>query len=323
MIKKMMLSSSKSFIKLSFFSFLAFLFSHHQTVLGSFFPSGKKASTTTTDNEKEGETQSLCRGYLTIRHIDAGGIGYKNGYSSATGLIFPIVNEDKWIWPFIDLRFHEFNNNTQAGNVGGGVRFASSRTNKVFGANLYYDYRNTRHNSHYYHYNQIGVGFEMLSKRVDLRINGYFPFNKHTISRCFFDDFTDGFFISRKRTEVSLMGVNAELGLLIKKLNSATFYTAFGPYYYGGSVCRHVIGGEFRLNMTLKKYLFVEGRVSHDNVFRTKVQGVVGLTFPLGCTSVSCAGKEECEFPGGILSKPAHRHEIIVLDKNCRWKWNF
>ncbi|MBS0648532.1 MAG: inverse autotransporter beta domain-containing protein [Verrucomicrobia bacterium] len=262
---------------------------------------------------------STACGLITLRHIEAGGIGYEHGYSSLTGLAFPNTTPGRWVWPVVDVRVHEFNDNTQAGNLGIGARFASSKLSRVFGANLYYDYRNTHHGS----YNQIGAGFEFLGERIDLRINGYLPLGekKHTITHCKFR-YPGGFLMERKKIETAIGGGNLEVGAYITKVRHFSFYAAAGPYYLTGDVCRHVFGGEFRFDISYKKYGFIEGRVSHDNVFETKVQGMIGVSIPLGCKPAK-NGLTKRQFPEEIMSIPIERHEIIPLEKNCRWKTNF
>jgi len=276
------------------------------------------ASQSVPETSSSEESSSAC-GLITLRHIEAGGIGYDHGYTSLTGLAFPSTTEGHWIWPVVDLRVHEFNNNTQAGNAGIGARFASSKLQRVFGGNIYYDYRNTHHGS----YNQIGAGFEFLGERIDLRFNGYLPLGKkkHTASHCHFH-YPGGFFMSRKKTETAIGGANLEVGAYITKVRSTSFYAAAGPYYYNGDVCRHVFGGVLRFDIAYKKYLFLEGRISHDNVFKTRVQGMIGISLPLGCKP-SKNGLTKRQFPEEIMSQPIQRHEIIVLEKNCSWGKNF
>ncbi len=257
--------------------------------------------------ETPSEDKSSACGLITLRHIEGGGIGYNHGYTSLTGLAFPSTTPGHWIWPLVDVRVHI------------GARFASSKLYRVFGGNLYYDYRNTHHGS----YNQIGAGFEFLGERIDLRLNGYLPVGKkkHTIQDCHFH-YPGGFFMSRKKIETAIGGANVEVGAYITKVRSFSFYAAAGPYYFNGDVCRHVFGGEFRFDINYKKYFFVEGRISHDHVFRTKVQGMVGVSLPLGCKPPK-NNLTKRQFPEEILSQPVQRHEIIVLEKNCRWKTNF
>ena len=104
----------------------------------------------------------------TIRHIESGGIGYKDGYTTFEAFLAP--DPSQWtITPFLDARGHVFNNGKWATNVGAGVRTLLG--NRAYGINAYYDYRNAgRFNS-----NQIGVGLETLGKLFDFRINGYLP----------------------------------------------------------------------------------------------------------------------------------------------------
>jgi hypothetical protein len=253
---------------------------------------------------------------LSVRHIEPGSIGYHDGYTTGEALVFPRSDTNQWIWPLVNLRAHQFNNNAQAGNAGVGARFASENTKSVFGCHAFYDYRNTpRH----FNYHQIGLGFEWIGKRFDVRLNGYLPVGKkhHMLFRCDFDEFVD--FPSLKRVEVALRGVNLEVGAVLKKIHSTILYAAIGPYFFGGNVCHHPVGGKFRFNATFKKYLFVEGSISYDQVFKTRAQGLVGLKFPIGCKSKASRSSKR-SFPLEMLTRPVERFEIIVLDKNCWWR---
>lgn len=108
---------------------------------------------------------------IGIRHIEGGGIGYNKGYTTFEGFIAP--DPESWkAMPFLDLRGHVFDNGKIAVNAGGGVR-AIAR-DRAYGLNVFYDFRNTDR----IHYNQMGVGMEILGKRFDFRTNGYLPFKK-------------------------------------------------------------------------------------------------------------------------------------------------
>jgi hypothetical protein len=184
-------------------------------------PTSQPAQDTTSPEDNS----SAC-GLITLRHIEAGGIGYDHGYTSLTGLAFPSTTEGHWIWPVADVRLHEFNNNTQAGNVGIGARFASSKLYRVFGGNIYYDYRNTHHGS----YNQIGAGFEFLGERIDLRFNGYLPLGKkkHTASHCQFH-YPGGFFMSRKKPKPPSAELMLKSALISQKFAPSPFMQPRGP----------------------------------------------------------------------------------------------
>lgn len=116
------------------------------------------------------------RHYRTaIRHIESGGIGYEDGYTTLEAF-FASDPSHGVITPFLDGRAHIFNNGKWAANTGIGVRALWG--NRAYGINSYYDYRNTgRFNS-----NQIGLGLETLGELFDFRINGYFPVGRKTSS---------------------------------------------------------------------------------------------------------------------------------------------
>lgn len=60
-----------------------------------------------------------CR--LSIRHIEGGGIGYSQGYTTLEGFFAPNP-EGLPLMPFLDLRGHVFNNGKMAANGGLGLR---------------------------------------------------------------------------------------------------------------------------------------------------------------------------------------------------------
>ena len=95
---------------------------------------------------------------LTARHIEANGVGYNQGYTTLEGFFSsPNLERKDWV-PFLDLRGHVFNNGKWAANAGVGARYLDDT--RVWGGNIYYDYRNTTHQ----HYNQVALGVELWVK---------------------------------------------------------------------------------------------------------------------------------------------------------------
>jgi hypothetical protein len=263
-------------------------------------------------NEKNFRFLNPCIAIFGAKHIENGGVGYDHGYTTAEVMVFP-VRKYKKVCSFIDLRYHILNNAKQAFNIGAGFRYSPDFLKHAFGLNVYYDFRNKRHNFH-----QMGIGGECLSKRWEFRLNGYFPINKEKIiKRCHFDEYTGGYFITRNKIRAALTGFDLEMGRVLNHPNSKiNFFSAAGPYYYGGDdVCRKTWGGRVRFNVNFYKYLLLEGLVTFDHLFHTRVQGLIKLNFPIGCKT----RKKHKD----VFSKPVQRHEIIVLDKYCKWKWNY
>ncbi len=292
-----------------------------------------------------------CSSTLTLRHIEAEGVGYNSGYSTFEGLFYP-VRTSNYLWTFVDLRLHYFNDNEYAANGGVGFRVVSNYSPLVWGINAYYDYRH----AHHFSFNQIGLGGKVLGERFDFRFNVYMPVrNRHLISCCTSID--EEFYLTRKKYEVALTGANFEAGAFIKKFKRADLFGAIGPYYFGGDVCRHAFGGKLRLNARIQRYVSIEGSVSYDGLYKTRVQGIFALHLPLHCFfskklknnrnrsfsgemqdtnhpmrgvrhAVVEAGKHPEESSGcpprnNALNRSVDRNEIIVLDKNCKSKWNF
>ncbi len=237
------------------------------------------------------------------------------GNDKLEGLIFPFTSQ-KTVFPFLDLRGHVFNNGESAANAGIGLRIAPSTIDVLFGANVYYDYRFIRSGASF---NQMGCGVELLGNRLDFRLNGYIPINTHkTLHTDLYDDYTDGYYILHKKYGSSMRGGNAELGCSFIKSKIVDLYSAIGPYYFTDHFLRnrHAFGGQFRLALTLAKYLSLEGLVTRDSLFKTRAQAQATLSLPIGC-------KKEQTNKDKRLSQPIKRYEIIVLDNVNQWKWNY
>lgn len=258
------------------------------------------------------ETPSPCVASLTARQIEARGVGYKHGYSTLEGLVFPIHNTT-YIWPFIDLRAHRFDNTEYAANGGLGFRYYSSDEQIIFGFNSYFDYR-TNH-FHKFHFTQVGAGVEILNPYVDVRINGYLPLKKwERVRKCVFRDSSGQFFISRKKVKAALEGGDLEIGNALFHRDYIELYGAIGTYYYADH-CQNIWGGRYRVHLNVFTYFFIDGIITHDPVFGVRGQGQIGVNVPLGCAAKKSWMQKR-------LTQPVQRHEIIVLDKYCRWRTN-
>ncbi len=208
---------------------------------------------------------------VTIRHIEANGIGYNQGYTTLEGFFSPIYPWGKgedWV-PFVDLRGHVFNNGRLAANAGLGLRYIS---NYVYGINAYYDYRDTYRQ----HYNQVAAGLEALGEIWDFRINGYLPVGRKN-SR---------FYHTQK--EASLKGANAEVGYHIDHFKDIPFYFAGGPYYLHGKG-KTAWGGQLRARIDFFDYLTLEGNVSYDHLFHWVGQGQASVNIPFGSRRNVCS----------------------------------
>ena len=272
-----------------------------------------------------------------FKHIEGKGYGYKEGYSTVGAFITPYSNFSN-ILPFLDLRGHVFNSNWKfAANAGAGFKWLTDSL-FVFGAAAYYDYRQTHKN----HYNQVGLSFEFLCNRWEVRANGYLPVGEKTHSKTLsetvsyaFEKFaghslfyTTTYDIHRK-VEFAMKGVDGEVGFhLMKPKEFYTLYLGVGPYYFHSphGLKKHAFGGQARVQARITPYLTLQISDSWDNLFHNNFQGEISVNIPFGgkilkknaCFDTSCREILSME---ARMVQPMHRNEIIVADKIKRHEY--
>jgi hypothetical protein len=252
---------------------------------------------------------------VSARHIEAGGIGYSQGYTTLEGFFAPDPQQ-LFLMPFLDVRGHVFNDGKMAANAGLGFRgILGCRT---YGLNAYYDYRNTKK----LHYNQVGVGLETLGTLWDLRINGYLPVGRKITSPydVKFNKFSGHELILSQRRQFAMKGADAEIGFHFGKSQNFDFYTAAGPYYYIGEIGRNIWGGKARVVGMYKEYISVELSNSYDRMFHNNFQGQISFTLPFGGRSrvKKRDGCNSCKTSDAIafrMVQPVGREEIVVIGK--------
>jgi hypothetical protein len=274
---------------------------------------------------------------ITVKHIEGGGIGYNQGYSTLGG--FFSFNRYRVV-PFIDLRSHVFNDGKFAANAGLGVRGLLKQV--ALGINAYYDYRNTHHQ----HYNQIGVGVEVLGARWEARANGYLPVGRKksnpfdtrissvsSTTPYTFDFFSGNeMFLSSQTTttttkkdkvEFAMKGINAEIGYHVFKNKNIDLFAGIGPYYFKCYYDKKAVGGKARLTANFTEYFYVTGIYSNDSLFHSRVQGEVGINIPFGPQKHPQRSKDfpSCDDAIALqkrLVQPVARQEIIVVSRHER-----
>ena len=253
-----------------------------------------------------------CRG--SVRHIDGGGIGYNQGYTTIEGFFAQEPDEIRFM-PFLDFRAHLFNNAKVATNVGGGFRKIAR--NRIYGANIYYDYRRF----HALDFNQLGLGFETLGTRWDLRLNGYIPVGEkiNTPYESDFAKFCGNNMLLLEKYRLVMTGANAEVGVHFGKSRLFDFYAAAGPYYFHEKVdCKpNLYGGKVRLSAKFKQYWILEISDSYDRIFKNRFQAQLTLNIPFGsgAKDASYASDDICDALFSRMVQPIDRQEIIVIDQ--------
>jgi hypothetical protein len=259
--------------------------------------------------------------HVGVRHTEARGVGYNDGYTTIEA--FGIYDHNPYFMPFLDLRGHVFNSGKGAGNVGIGERTVIPCINHIFGAYVYYDVRQENH--HLNVINQVSPGIELLGKRMEYRMNGYFPVGR-TKGRAYnyeFSNFEGNNILLKYRKKFAMTGGDAEVGAHFIQSTKYDLYGAAGPYYFSAQHASSW-GGKARLLGRYKEYVSLEASYSFDSVFRSIVQGTVAVNLPFGGKlkrrdSKNCPQKNDL-----MLSRAAfapYRFEIpVVKRKTLRTK---
>lgn len=249
---------------------------------------------------------------VTARHIDPQGIGYHQGYTTLEGFFgLPQCLDTLWV-PFFDVRGHVFNDGHLAANAGVGLRYLGVK--RVWGGNVYYDYRNT----HRQHYNQVGFGLENLGRVWDFRINGYFPVGttKTPYYHTKFHEFKKHYAILERKHQFAMKGFDAEAGTHVK-IGNKPWYFAEGIYYLENQG-KATWGGKARFSIDILDYLKIEGNTSYDHIFKWIGQGQISVTAPFGHRrSIKAKSQRSCSRDVALVNRAFQavaRHEIIPVD---------
>ncbi len=266
---------------------------------------------------------------IGVSHTEGKGLGYSRGYSSLDLFLSQPLCQRRLI-PFLDLRGHIFNDGKYAANAGLGLRWLSERFKQIWGFNAFYDYLQTSQRP----YNQVSAGLEALGENWDARLNGYLPVGhkKKNIYRFFYEDLSLEGFLLEAREQFAMRGFDSEIGYRFCKTRYFDLHVGAGPYYYWGSSAktpnafrkahRHATGGRISAEVAFMNYVFLDGYVGYDSLFRWTGQGTLTLRFPfdLTFTKKSCSKSTYCLKER--LYRPVEHNEIIVIDSCNRFSTN-
>lgn len=170
-------------------------------------------------------------------------------------------------------------------NLGGGIRYYSERWDRIFGANVFYDYDNSSGAL----FREVGFGLESLGALWDMRANAYIPHAK--TAQLLTTELIEG---SQRFEEHQLLydnlltfgnalrGVDWELGVPVPgRVPMRHDLRVFGGwYYYEGSTTDGFAGWKARAQANIVQNLTVQLEVLNDQVFDTSV--VFGATWTYG-----------------------------------------
>jgi hypothetical protein len=219
---------------------------------------------------------------------------------------------------FADLQGYRIGRHRWGVSIGGGLRWWDACHQSAWGANLYYDYREAAIND----FQRLSVGLEYLSKRFDIRFNGYIPITG-TVNKGSLHTFTfpGGYIETCRRKQHGFFGFDGEVGIPLGCFKCVSIYNAAGGYYYRTGKNRdQFYGGYYRLGATAWKYLSVEGRFSYDSRYHAQGQGVVALSVPLNdLWNWECS--QSCRCP--LLIQPVYRNPMITTQNCCEYTQNW
>lgn len=214
---------------------------------------------------------------LSFRHRESQGVGYHQGYSTADYYLTSHHNNLEFL---LNLRGHVFNDGKGAGNGGFAFRHSLNDDSSRIGANLFYDVRDVGR----FVAQQVSGGLEWISNTVDVRLNGYLPVGKlRYFKRHTFEGFSGNQLLIKKKFSAALPCVEGEVGTSLAR----PLYFAAGAYYLfrESDHAMHVgqaWGWKARFDVDLGDYWSVGASVTHDSIFKTRVQGYLSLHIPLG-----------------------------------------
>lgn len=259
---------------------------------------------------------------LTLKHIEADGVGYRGGYSTLEGMFMFQVGQNHL--PFIDARWHVLDRGKMAANIGWGYRYNVAGSGVLIGGNAYYDQQGAPGRD----FRQLSAGIELLSSALDFRASGYFPiWTPKDVRSAKLFGFEQHNLLLRVRERMALAGTTGEFGTSIGSIGWARFYAAAGAYYFKRQTCSTDIGFQARIKGSWRDNIWAQVSVTHDQLFHTNVQGTVGISLPFWPKQVADSHKlkprktaSRSFFPNeeAFLAQPVQRQELIVLCQDNR-----
>ncbi len=198
--------------------------------------------------------------------------------------LMPYAFADKWMF-FTDFRGFRATSDNWGGSLGTGTRYYSDRLDRIFGANVFYDYDNSSGAL----FRDVGFGLETLGNLWDLRANAYFP--NGVTDRLLKTTFVEGSqaFVGNQITYSqnrlvgnALTGVDMEVATPLpgRVMKRHDVRWAGGWYYYKGAELPGFAGWKTRLQANVLPSVQMQVEVTSDKQFDTNV--IFGATWTYG-----------------------------------------
>ena len=229
------------------------------------------------------------------------GVGYTtpgggyDGFANIQGFI-PLKQTPGKDLLFLEGRFLLDNDANPGGSLVLGYRAYQAAANRIYGAYLAYDNRDTGSNV----FSQVGLGLETLGEGWDARVNGYIPAgntrqtarettiaSNNSVSSIRFQTNRLVASVTRQQLtirdiEAAMAGFDAEIGgRLVKFPDDGGDLRGYGGLYYlSAAGSPSVVGVRGRLEARVTDNLLLGVAVQHDGLFGTNVFGTIALTLP-------------------------------------------
>ena len=193
-------------------------------------------------------------------------------------------------------------------NLGLGYRQYIADIDAIFGANLFYDHRDTGRTE----FSQVGAGLELIGPMCEWRSNLYFPVDRreelvgvdHVGILLGQNVFQTGTY------EASFRGADTEVGVLLVDVGGISTKALVGGYHFQAPAFSKVWGWKARVEAGVSENLLVNLGVNQDGLFDTTVMLGVELAWP------SLNGTTNRTRTGTVLDSlgdPVRRQQNIIV----------
>ncbi len=219
--------------------------------------------------------------------------------------------------PIADVRWHYLHCGDDALNSAVGFRFTPPDSCHQGGLFAFYDYR--RVNNQFF--DQVGGQIEYIGPYVELRLHGYWPFrNERLLESTLYDEYVGDFFAISDEIAYTFRQLFFDVGKTFHFNRCLETYFSVGGYYIDSDPWSRVGGGRGTLEVTLLSQLKGFVRASYDSHFRGRFSFGLELRFPL----TWCGWCVSSNFdPCAPAYRPIRSQEIIPIEKECCWEWNY
>ncbi|MFB8791964.1 MAG: right-handed parallel beta-helix repeat-containing protein [Potamolinea sp.] len=296
------------------------------------------AFTTATETEAEHQTahetnidsaKQAVNPRLSVGFTTGPGVGYESSFGSFEAFV-PLSQSMGKSVTFLEGRLLlSTENSLTSGNIILGHRFLSPKGDRLHGASIAYDMRNTGKSN----FHQVAVGVESLGESWDIRANAYIPVGETRqlteekivkTATSFSEPFFQGNFLAQtrnqqqqinRRWEAAMTGFDLEAGVKIAQLGETGDLRGYaGVYYYDAAGSSGILGGRARLEVRPTDTLKLGLSLSSDATFGTNIVLRVAASFPNNRPS----GKGKAERLLARLGEPVTRTPNIVVESQFK-----